>query len=165
MQSIMQTNGILAEVWEELKRELGPQLDDLTIERLVIGVFFTAVKLSNGQGGICATPVKAMPEAVCCSSSAIRMPAAGSIQGQPVKLMVDTILQERDTALKKAMAIAILNALSATCWNKARPSDYIIERDKDPSDIELSPDTKVAVVGALGPLLKRLKKGGITFRI
>ena len=37
---------------------LGPEHDGLTVERAVIGLFFTGVKLSNGIAGACATPVK-----------------------------------------------------------------------------------------------------------
>jgi hypothetical protein len=37
------------------------------------GLFFTAVKLFNGVGGICYTPAKEIPAVVCCPSSAGRM--------------------------------------------------------------------------------------------
>ncbi|WP_243669339.1 DUF364 domain-containing protein [Methanoculleus chikugoensis] len=45
------------------------------MERVVIGIFFTGVKLSDGSGGLCFTPpIKEIPEAVCCPSSARAMP-------------------------------------------------------------------------------------------
>ena len=42
---------ILEDVLDQLKVLLGDAINDLTVERVVIGVFFTGVKLSNGQGG------------------------------------------------------------------------------------------------------------------
>src|SRR5438477_9431684 len=60
---------ILRETLEEIAEILGPELDGLTVERAVIGLFFTGVKLSNGVAGACATPIKTIPEAVCCPTS------------------------------------------------------------------------------------------------
>jgi len=156
---------ILDEVLNQLKESLAGEINELTIERTVIGVFFTGVKLSNGQGGICATPIKVMPDAVCCSSSTGRMPRAGSLKGRLAVGLVQEALQEGDTALKKALAIAVLSALSATVWAIYPPHDYVIERDADPLDRNYSPDNKVVVVGALGPLLKKLRVGGVPYRI
>jgi len=156
---------ILDEVLNQLKESLAGEINELTIERAVIGVFFTGVKLSNGQGGICATPIKVMPDAVCCSSSTGRMPRAGSLKGRLAVGLVQEALQEGDTALKKALAIAVLSALSATVWAIYPPHDYVIERDADPLDRNYSPDNKVVVVGALGPLLKKLRGGGVPYRI
>lgn len=156
---------ILKEVLDQLKILLGEVINDLTIERVVFGVFFTGVKLSNGQGGICATPVKVMPDAVCCSSSTGRMPQAGRLKGRQALEMVEEAIREGDTALKKALAIAVLSALSATSWANNPPHDYVIERNTDPLDMDFSQDKNVAVIGALGPLLKKLKTRGVPYRV
>lgn len=156
---------ILKEVLDQLKILLGEAINELTIERVVFGVFFTGVKLSNGQGGICATPVKVMPDAVCCSSSTGRMPRAGTLKGRRALEMVEETIREGDTALKKALAIAILSALSATSWVNNPPRDYVIERNTDPLDMDFSRDKNVAVIGALGPLLKKLKTQGVPYRV
>lgn len=156
---------ILEEVLDQLKVLLGESINELTIERVVIGVFFTGVKLSNGQGGICATPVKVMPDAVCCSSSTGRMPRAGMLKGRRALEIAEEAIREGDTALKKALAIAILSALSATSWANSCPHDYVVERNQDPLDMDFSRDKKVAVIGALGPLLKRLKTGEVPYRV
>ena len=60
---------ILQETVEIVKDRLSGSLEGITVERMVIGVFFTGVKISNGSGGICFTPVKEIPEAVCCPTS------------------------------------------------------------------------------------------------
>ena len=69
---------ILRETLAAIPEILGPDLDGLTVERAVIGLFFTGVKLSNGIAGACATPIKTIPEAVCCPTSAMAMPFPAS---------------------------------------------------------------------------------------
>ncbi len=49
---------LLRETHEHIQAELGDAVQQITLERIVIGLFFTGVKLSNGVGGICFTPVK-----------------------------------------------------------------------------------------------------------
>jgi len=75
---------ILIETAQLLKDKLALEYDTVTIERLTIGVFFTGVKLSNGAGGISYTPVKDIPQAVCCPSSAGRIFDPFSINGMRV---------------------------------------------------------------------------------
>jgi len=42
---------ILEETAQLVKQKLGSDFDDITIERVVIGLFFTGVKLSGNAGG------------------------------------------------------------------------------------------------------------------
>ncbi|MEQ8201119.1 MAG: DUF364 domain-containing protein [Syntrophomonadaceae bacterium] len=155
---------ILRETQQRIQAELGDTIDSLTVERLVIGLFFTGVKLSNGIGGICFTPVKTIPEAVCCPSSAKAMPNSGRIKGTPVLEMLAAMY--RGNALRKAIGIAVLNALTETCWQKSGQRDYGVERDVDALDIVAIPEKAYAVVvGALVPIIKRLKQRGERFTI
>ena len=55
-------NETIAGVTDILGRELG----GIVVERVVIGLFFTGVKLSAGVVGTCATPRDAVPGDVCC---------------------------------------------------------------------------------------------------
>ncbi len=73
-----------------ISEETNNAMGSLTLERMVIGIFFTGVKLSNGYSGICFTPIKEIPEAVCCPSSARAMPSAGKFKGRKVP----TVLKE-----------------------------------------------------------------------
>ena len=71
MQSPILPSGILTETVAAVTDILGAaELDDIAVERATIGLFFTGVKLSTGHAGACATPIKTIPEAVCCPSSA-----------------------------------------------------------------------------------------------
>ena len=74
-------SAILRESVELVRQHLGRELEDMTVERAVFGLFFSGVKLSTGQGGLCFTPVKEMPQAVCCPSSAKAMPLSGRLKG------------------------------------------------------------------------------------
>jgi hypothetical protein len=54
LESVKNLEGdILTETAAYLSAILGPEMDALKVERAVIGIFFTGVKLSNGEGGIC----------------------------------------------------------------------------------------------------------------
>ena len=43
---------ILMETGHDVRRILGSSIDRLTVERVVMGLFFTGVKLSDGTGGL-----------------------------------------------------------------------------------------------------------------
>ena len=153
---------ILEESLGEVREVLGDDLDSITVERVVIGIFFSGVKLSDGSGGLCFTPIKEIPEAVCCPSSARAMPYPGRFTGRSAAEFLRDL--PRAPPLKKAVGIAILNALSESCW-KRRP-DYIRETGRDILDtVPLPGDGYVAVVGALVPVIRRLKARGKPFGI
>lgn len=155
---------ILDETISLIDSIIGYELDELTVERAVIGIFFTGVKLNNGSGGICFSPIKDIPEAVCCPSSARLMPQSGKLSGKSALELVDGIYS--DSPLKKALGIATINALSSTCWKKLKNKDYKINIGKDPVDsIYIPDDAVVGVVGALVPYIKTLKKRGKPFYI
>src|SRR6202007_925712 len=65
------SSAILGDTIALIGNILGAELEEITIERAVVGLFFTGVKLSNGAAGSSATPIKSIPEAVCCPSSAM----------------------------------------------------------------------------------------------
>lgn len=153
---------ILDETLEEIREILGGDLDSITVERVVIGIIFSGVKLSDGSGGLCFTPIKEIPEAVCCPSSARAMPYPGRFTGRRAAEFLRDL--PHAPPLKKAVGIAILNALSESCW-KRRP-DYIRETGRDILDtVPLPGDGYVVVVGALVPIIRRLKARGKPFGI
>lgn len=153
---------ILSETARLAEKNLGNEIQRLKIERLVAGLFFTGVKLSNGMGGVCFTPVKEIPQAVCCPSSVGRIFDPLNTHGLKVKDVLRAL--DSDEPLKTAVAIATLNALSATCWEKDLTGAYTIQKNKDAQDmIRMPVDTSVAVVGAFVPILKALNQRGGTW--
>lgn len=155
---------ILKETRAAISAGLGNNMETLTVERTVIGLFFTGVKLSNGEGGLCFTPIKTIPEAVCCPSSARVMPASGRLEGRKAVQFLDEMFS--GNPLKKTMGIAVLNALSAACWKSQPPETYRIRTGVDALDEMVIPDDGfVVVVGALVPAIKALKQRGKPFAI
>lgn len=155
---------ILQETCDSIQLLLGEKITEITIERVVLGLFFTGVKLSNGFGGISFTPVKMIPEAVCCSSSARAMPDSGRHQGRPVLKILDDLLSQNP--LKKTIAVAALNALSETCRKAGFYKDYEFEINADPLDFFTIPEhSYTIVVGALLPYVKKFKKDHFSYGI
>lgn len=150
---------ILWEAAELLKRRLGHELSGLRLQRLVIGLFFTGVKLSDGSGGLCFTPVKEIPEAVCCPSSAGRVFDPRHIEDLAVEEVL--LALSSPEPIKVAVALATLNALHASCLRRGLKGDYRLEMGADAQDrIDLTSDRPAAVVGALVPVLRALKARG-----
>lgn len=134
------------------------------VEQAVFGLFFSGVKLSTGHGGLCFTPVKEMPEAVCCPSSARAMPLSGRLRGRPVREYLDDIFGEN--ILRRTLGIAALNALSVAAWEQSPPQDYEILMGVDAFDeLDAARYPKTVVVGALVPMLKKLMAAGADFHV
>lgn len=150
-------NVILAEAADRIRDCLGDRLDDVQIERAVLGLFFTGVKLNTGQGGLCFTPVKEMPEAVCCPSSARMMPQSGRLRGTTGSKMLSWLFDKNP--LKAALGIASLNALTEYCSEPGCVGRFpVMDGGVDAFDtIDVSDYGYSVVIGALVPMMKRLK--------
>jgi uncharacterized protein (DUF4213/DUF364 family) len=155
---------ILDETIATIDTILGAELDDITIERAVIGLFFTGVKLSAGIAGACATPIKSIPEAVCCPSSAMAMPFPGKLQGRPARAVANEAFS--DHGIRRAVGIATINALADLCARR-RPHPLVEpQRGKDAFDANVfAPGDRTVVVGAFVPFLKELKRRGQQFLV
>jgi len=146
-------------------REKSPApLEEIWIDDLVIGIFFTGVKLSTGHAGCAFTPIVEVPEAVCCPTSAARMPQAGKLGGSPVSEIIKYALDPN--VLKSAIGVATLNALSQLIIESEKKGEYQIIKDKDGFDLlEIQPHETVSLIGAFGPYIRRLKMMGNPFFI
>jgi uncharacterized protein len=148
---------ILRETLAAIPEILGPALDIITVERAVIGLFFTGVKLSNGLAGACATPIKTIPEAVCCPSSAMAMPFPGKLHGRPALDLAREALGEN--GIRRAVGIAAMNALADTCWRHRPHPEAELRLGIDAFDAtEIHQGDNVVVVGAFVPFLRELKR-------
>jgi uncharacterized protein len=136
---------------------LGSELDEIAVERAVLGLFFTGVKLSTGHAGACATPIKSIPEAVCCPSSAMAMPFPGKLQGRPARDLMREAFSGH--GIRRAVGIATLNALAERCW-EVRPHPLVeLRRGVDAFDAnDFGAGEQTLVVGAFVPFLKELKR-------
>jgi len=134
------------------------------VEDLVIGVFFTGVKLSSGHAGVAFTPIGEIPEAVCCPTTAARMPQAGRLERKPLSEILPYALDAN--VLKSAIGISALNALSQSILESGRGQEYQVVKDTDGFDLlEIQPHETVSLIGAFGPYIRRLKMMGNPFFI
>jgi uncharacterized protein len=155
----MEKDPILKETLAAIDAILGSELDKLKVERAVIGLFFTAVKLENGSAGACATPIRSIPEAVCCPSSVMAMPFPGKLCGRPARDLAAEALSPH--GIRRAAGIAAMNALADTCWKRRPHPEIELRAGIDAFDAaEIRAGEKVVVVGAFVPFLKELKRRG-----
>jgi uncharacterized protein len=148
---------ILGETLAAIGDILGHDFERIAVERVVVGLFFTGVKLDNGFAGACATPLKTIPEAVCCPSSAMAMPFSGKLKGRPAGELAREAL--RGESIRRAVGIATVNALAECCWHRRPHPDVVLRAGVDAFDAaDIGPGERVVVVGAFVPFLKELKR-------
>ncbi|MGA2316179.1 MAG: DUF4213 domain-containing proteins [Thermodesulfobacteriota bacterium] len=153
-------SSVITETIEILKEKSPIPLQDIYIDDLVIGIFFTGVKLSTSHGGVAFTPIGEIPEAVCCPTTAARMPQAGNLEGNPVSEILKYAMDPN--VLKSAIGVATLNALSQFFIESEDGREYETIKEKDGFDLlEIKPDETVTLIGAFGPYIRRLKMMGI----
>jgi uncharacterized protein len=165
-QGVMQihSNSILGETIAKIGSILGSELNDITIDRAVVGLFFTGVKLSNGVAGTSATPIKSIPEAVCCPSSAMAMPFPGKLRGRRAADLAQEALSGH--GIRRAVGIATVNALADCCWQRRPHPDVELRHGIDAFDAtDIRHGDRVVVVGAFVPFLKELKRRGQAFLV
>lgn len=145
------SEAILDEAAETLRGLYGSELDTLLIERVVVGVFFVGVKLSNGCGGIAYTP----PEVVRSAGNRILKGGAPTIRGMPASTVMGGDLS---VPFACVIRLATLNALSVPFIEGGR---YCVDTSGDLSGIpSLFRNRRICMVGAIIPLLKKLKDLG-----
>jgi uncharacterized protein (DUF4213/DUF364 family) len=149
--------GILADTIASVTQTLGRDLDGIEIERAVLGLFYTGVKLSAGTAGTCATPREAIPGDVCCPVSARAVPFPGQLKRRPAaEIMQDALSAD---GLRRAVGIATLNGLAELCWRRRPNADVELLPGADAFDMtEFHVQDRVVVVGAFVPFLKELKR-------
>jgi uncharacterized protein (DUF4213/DUF364 family) len=142
---------ILDEAALALRGLYGNKLDGMAIERLVVGVFFVGVKLSNGCGGVAYTP----PEVVRSAGNRILKGSTPLIRGMRAsRAMAGDI----PGPFAGVIRLAVLNALSVPFFEGGR---YCVDTSGDLSGIpSLFRNRRICMVGAIIPLLKKLKDLG-----
>lgn len=157
-------DSVMAETIEMLRKQCPGSLGEILVDDLVIGIFFTGVKLSSDHAGVAFTPAGEIPEAVCCPTTAARMPQAGNLEGKGVAEVIDFCLDAN--VLKSAIGVAAVNALSQAVLGQLPGTDYGIVEGVDGFDLlDIKPHETVSLIGAFGPYIRRLKVMGNPFFI
>ncbi len=140
---------ILNEATETLKKYYEKEIENLVIGRLVVGVFFVGVKLSNGYGGVAYSP----PEIIKNAGRRILKENTPLIRGMSA---LEVASGGAPGPFSGIIRLATLNALSVPFFEDGH---YSIHNDSDLSDTKaLFTNRRVCMVGAIIPLLKRLKE-------
>ena len=129
--------------------------DDLfrntTIDRVVIGIYFTAVKLSSGFAGMAKTEI----DFRCCNSYKHKRNfgdfSPGKIQGQKI---TDIFEKAESTDVINNVRLAVLNAVSAEMISYSK---YNVIEDKDPIELlDLSQQKTICLVGAFQSYINKI---------
>ena len=151
------TMSLLEETVDLLEKQLSESLLQMRVEGLVVGVFFTGVKLTGRFVGMARTPIEELPEAVCCPSSAARLSHAGKLRQEKVSDLMQWALDSN--ALKAAVGVATLNALSHCLWEKKGFPGCEVIQGQDAFDLlDFSKAKRVVLVGAFTPYIRRLTR-------
>ncbi len=156
------SNIILDESVQTVRELLGDDLEAISVERASLGLFFSGVKLSTGEAGLCFTPVKEIPDAVCCPSSGQAMPMSGRLGGRSASAYLDDV--SSDNLLKKTLGIATLNALSLRLTQLGLAPGFEVGGDAF-DEVPIRPGDKAVVIGALVPALKRFARLGVDYTV
>lgn len=148
----MAEQAVLKATIEIVRRELGPILDSIEIERVAMGEFFAGVKLSSGHAGACSS------HGLDLSTEAAGPPFPG-LQGQRADHLVDAAAEA--TGLERVLGIATLNALAQLAAESRVPAGCVEVEGLDAfAAAEVQPNETVVVIGAFGPFLRRLRAIG-----
>ena len=160
----MANTGILEQTVQLIRERMVGPLASLAIEESRVGIFFTGVRLESGHAGVAFTPIGEIPEAVCCPTSAARMPDVGKLTRKDIDELIAYAMSPNP--IKSAIGVALVNALSHYLFENALAGDYDIHHGQDGLDhMEISPLDTVCLVGAFTPYIRRFKTSGSRFFI
>jgi uncharacterized protein (DUF4213/DUF364 family) len=143
---------ILDEATELLAGMYGRELESISVKRLIIGVFCTGVKLSNGHGGIAYTP----PESVFRAGTRILKDPKPLIRGMGAG---ELIAGGTGGPFSDVVRLATLNALSVPFLMDRGDAAGAVDDITDYPQCFV--DKKICMAGPIIPTLKRLQERGI----
>jgi uncharacterized protein (DUF4213/DUF364 family) len=129
--------------------------DEPLVTDVRVGVFYTAVEISTGDVGVAFTP-RDLSDTVCCPKTAAGAPPAGRLIGVEAWETAECALSP--SALRRAIGIATLNALSVAAINRDGLPGGLLREKLDALDAAgIADDDEVVMVGAFIPFIKKLK--------
>ena len=128
--------------------------EPITVSDVRISVFYTAAQLSTGHVGVAFTP-RDLADTVCCPRSAASAPPAGRMAGQECWSLARYALSL--VPLRRAVGVAVLNALSALAMERCPRPDWRVLPGVDAlAAAQIRPGDRVALVGAFVPFIRVL---------
>lgn len=138
---------------ERLEASFSDRAQAVTVERLSIGLGYTAVSTSEGGIGLSFTYAGSGP---ACT----KLDLEGDIEGEPALRLLRLITS--DTPLHRSLGLATLNALNhsfALTLPEDRKNENLLEL------LGIKEKTRLAMVGYIGPLVTRLQQDGVRVEV
>ncbi len=140
--------GVLTEVRDRLVEEIDG-IGDLHVERIVLGLGYSGVKIGTGHAGVCNSMIsESSPD--CCQV----LLNAGSLAGRPATEFLEMI--DSWDFIERVMGVSTVNALSQIVFD-AEPDRYDLEKRNLIEVIETEPEDTVAMVGHIKPFEKAFR--------
>jgi uncharacterized protein (DUF4213/DUF364 family) len=141
---------IYDEALQCLRGFYGEAMEALRVERVVVGVFVTGVKLSNGQGGVAFTS----PEIIQQAGASLLRNAAPAMRG----LSAAAVAMGQDVGpFSPVIRLATLNALSVPLLTERAVGT---QGDDLAAYRPFFAGRRICMVGAIVPLIKQLRAFG-----
>jgi len=142
---------IINETLDLIKLHHNNLFESATIEKVVVGFFFTGVKLSNGYCGLVKTEIDPAIARSNYREKDLNSFSPGNITG---KRLVDLFNYKGSSIPVETIKLAALNAISAEITDR---SNHTIIEDKDPIElIDLSNKKTICIVGAFQSYIKKI---------
>jgi uncharacterized protein (DUF4213/DUF364 family) len=135
---------VIADLRDILLREV-PNIDDIIVERVCLGLGYTGVKLQGGQAGVCHSLLSEMA-LDCCQI----LESAGTLAGRTATEFLG-LAGSWDLG-ERVIGIATVNALSQIVF-EAHPDRYTVEDANLIDVIEVGPEDIVVLVGLIRPFV------------
>ncbi len=145
---------ILNETIDILKNRHNDYLRNLSISEVRIGLYMSAVKLSDGSVGL-STTYKALNSEIHCKKENRDF---GSFTPNRIsgKSVIDLLESTKKNGIVETLKVAVLNAISSGILKN---SDYTILRNTDPVDlIDLKSRKTITIIGAFQSYIQKISK-------
>ena len=141
---------ILDETYDLLRTKYNTDANDLVISDVRIGVFLTAVLLSDGSTGVASTNNDALSNPYIKERDFGKF-SPSKIKGQKV---IELFNKSSNLKIIDTLKVAVLNALSSRIISK---NNYKIIKGTDPIDlIDLTHSKTISIVGAFQSYIKKV---------
>jgi len=141
---------ILDETYDLLRTKYNTDANDLVISDVRIGVFLTAVLLSDGSTGVASTNNDALSNPYVKERDFGKF-SPSKIKGQKI---IELFNKSSNLKIMDTLKVAVLNALSSRIISK---NNYKIIEGTDPIDlIDMTPPKTISIVGAFQSYIKKV---------
>jgi uncharacterized protein (DUF4213/DUF364 family) len=150
---------IIKETSDLISEKYGQRLSSLRLADVRIGVFLSAVKLSDGSVGTAATFSADHPFCQKVDRDFGEL-TPSKIKGTLVSVILES---EKDSGIIQSLKMAVLNALSSSLLTSG---EYKIFRNKDPLEyMDLRADKTVTIVGAFQSYIRKISGAGCKLHV